>query len=526
MTDWYYDSTKTGGTNAGTSPANARLSLETQTSVVAGDRVFVAAVHAEVKAGAITITFAGTVANPVQVICADLTLETPPGPDRWASTGGVTASGNFGITISGSAFIHGLTFTAGNGASTAQTLTIGTGTLSWQYYDKCTLRLGNAVASAAARFNIGVAGSNTANAIIFNEVQMIFGHILHTIFINQGRFEWRNFSVAAFGATVPTTLLTGFSQGSSTLLEGLDFIGVSSKNIVGATGNNVARIMINGCRFASNTIVLSAAIISPSAEVIATNCGPTQADPFASYAAKYVIEGSEVTDMLIARVGGAHDGAYGHSRGYAPLAGALAFKPYVGLPLSKWNDTVGADVTVTVYGFWHQPTGARPTNAQVSMEVQWFGDTAGSKSPRILTGNNGPVNAFGELSFASTATTWDADTSDWTGGTAPDRIAGQLYSVLRTPIVVGGKLFLLETAGTSASGGAEAAVLALYAAAVDGGSVTDGTAVFRQPVRFKMTYTMDSATFWEQPQIAGPVYVIPRLSSLSGFYVWLDPAIG
>jgi hypothetical protein len=50
---------------------------------------------------------------------------------------------------------------------------------------------------------------------------------------------------------------------------------------------------------------------------------------------------------------------------------------------------------------------------------------------------------------------------------------------------------------------------------VDGGSVTDGTAVFRAGERFKLTSTFT-------PQLAGPIYVRPKAGRVSSTY-YIDP---
>jgi len=78
MASYYIWSGATGSAN-GTSWANAYTTLTTAFSgKVAGDVFYVAQDHLEATAAAVTLTTAGTSANPSKVICVDRAGSVPP----------------------------------------------------------------------------------------------------------------------------------------------------------------------------------------------------------------------------------------------------------------------------------------------------------------------------------------------------------------------------------------------------------------------------------------------------------------
>src|SRR5262249_22040430 len=78
-----------------------------------------------------------------------------------------------------------------------------------------------------------------------------------------------------------------------------------------------------------------------------------------------------------------------------------------------------------------------------------------------------------------------------------------------------GRVFFCTTAGTTA--GSEPAG---YASAIDGGSVTDGSAVFRAGCRFSMSVTLSAP----QPQLAGYLYGTIKAAQASQTF-FVDPVL-
>jgi hypothetical protein len=147
-----------------------------------------------------------------------------------------------------------------------------------------------------------------------------------------------------------------------------------------------------------------------------------------------------------------------------------------------------------------------PTNADIWPEIRYFGDTAS-----LL----GTLNNPGLANVLSSASNWTADSvSAWDSG-VPVRINTHAYSTgdIISPGSNPGRVFFCTSAGLSAGslpGG--------YATAVDGGSVTDNTAVFRAGFRFSMAVTLSAP----QPKIAGLITIQPKVAKASSTF-YIDP---
>lgn len=520
MVAWYYDSAVVGGTGAGTSWANARTTLTTMTSVVAGDQIYVAHTHAEAPGSAVTITFPGTVANPNHVICVNKAGSVPPIDTDWRTTASVATTGTFNISLAGSAYIYGITFNAGVGSAAAVLLNVNQaagGTVGgWQYFDACMLRLSTTVAAATARVVIGQSGTNVGNRCILNNTQIYLTNALHNISAQCGHIEWRNTSNPFSGGFLPNTMFVSYGTPFTMDFVGLDFSSFSSRTFFG-TATTAFRAAFYGCRISTSAAMTADPIGHPSAEVYVSGSGYLSVTPFVSQEARYGYEGSEATEPLIARAGGASDGGFPHSRAYTLNINSMNPRPYVGVPFVKWNDTALSDVTLTVYGIANRST--IPTNAIVWFEAHYFADfnIPSNRSPLMAIDHNGR-----KPNFFVTATNWTADTtSDWTAGTVAFRANSTAYPLGAVVKVASnpGRIFFCTTAGTTAS-----SEPAGYATAPDGFPIIDGgTAVFRAGFRFTMTLTLTSP----QPQLAGPIYVFPKLIAIStGPLYYLDPEIG
>jgi hypothetical protein len=519
---WFYKSTAAAGGN-GLSWATARQSFSVLTGIVAGDTIWVAEDHFnDFGAVTTTISFPGTSSNPNIIICANSAVTNPTSAD-WRETAIVQTTGTFNLNLAGSFFCHGITFSASVGSSAIASMNVGVGgaVTTWQYFDQCHLRNASTSASTSTRMGFGQTGNVVGTKIILNNTQLWFGNVAQSMAVTQGHLEWRNTTTPSpFSNAVPTTLITTYSQSFHIVFEGIDFFQMATgRTFFGTSSSITGKIYFNGCRFGAG-VTVAAAITSPSFEIFVTNCGPSANLPFMSHNAKYIMEGSETTDITVGRATGATDGTYPFSRNFAPGALANQIKPYIGLPFVKWNDTTLADLTITIYGIqYNGATITLPTNAQVYFETHYLADPNVTPSPWMDIEHAGT-----KPNFQATATTWTTDTSDWTAASA-ERVGGRTYGGFRESIKVSnnpGRLFILETLGTTATGAAETTALAAYAAAVDGTLVTDGTAAFRAGIRFKMMQTLNAP----QPQQKGPIYIYPRIANMSNYTIWLDPDIG
>jgi hypothetical protein len=515
---FYYDSAVGGGTGDGLSWANARTSLATMTSVLAGDLIYVAHTHAEAPGSALTINFPGTAANPNQVLCVNKAGSVPPTSADWRTTASVATTGTFNISLVGSAYIQGITFNAGIGSAAVVSISINQatgGTVGgWQHLENCMLRISSTSATNTSRVVIGQSGSNVGNRCILTNTGFYFTNANNNIQFACGQIEWRN-TANPFPNVAPTTMVVAYGTPCNVVFEGIDFYTPMLGKTFFAAAPTHFRASLYGCNIPASTA--TATIAHPSVEIHYSGSGFSLAPPSQSYESRYNQEGLENTVANIARVGGASDGSIPHSRAYQSTLNAQWWKPYVGNPFVKWNDVAGADLTLTIYGIWYN--NSMPTNGGIHFEAHYFADTfAANRSPLMAIAHNGRTN------FQATSTPWTADTSDWTAGSVPARFNNNAYpqnavfKVASNP----GRLFWKSNSGTSTSAASEPAA---YATAVDGDTITDGTCTIIVGMRFKMTLTLSSP----QPQLAGPIYVYPKIGSslrLLADYVWLDPIIG
>jgi hypothetical protein len=175
----------------------------------------------------------------------------------------------------------------------------------------------------------------------------------------------------------------------------------------------------------------------------------------------------------------------------------------VTFPIAFWNDTVGTAVNVTIEGVFVGST--MPNNDQVWIDVDYFGS---SSSPIASTVSGSKANN------AATPTPLTASTADWDSA-APARTNSTAYTA-GDPIAVAsnpGRIFFCTTAGTTAS-----SEPAGYATAVDGDTITDGTAMFVAGMRFKQTVTVT-------PQAKGFITANVKYGYSTASQCYIDPKV-
>jgi hypothetical protein len=206
------------------------------------------------------------------------------------------------------------------------------------------------------------------------------------------------------------------------------------------------------------------------------------------------------------RTGGAIDGATQVSHQIAPTVNAnIRTYPYNAIPLAIWNTITGGSRGATVYGIVNDSR--VPNNDEVWFDVEYLGSSSNPKGSR--------ASGF-KMNLLATGSPLTADISAWDSGVTA-RVNSTAYVVGNTIKLVSnpGRVFFCTTAGTSASSEPSG-----YASAVDGGSVTDGTATFRAGCRFSQTISLNSP-YVGQP---GYLYAYPKFGRPSMTY-YIDPLI-
>jgi len=136
--------------------------------------------------------------------------------------------------------------------------------------------------------------------------------------------------------------------------------------------------------------------------------------PYSS--SRFAYEGTETTETSIVRTGGAVDpNGQAQSRKIVTTTNAQWLRPFRCEPWAIWNETVGADVTVTVYG-----NGASvPLTDEVFMEVEYLGDASSTL---------GTIKTTTKANVLATGAAGTSDSSSWAGGTTAFKLVATLNS--------------------------------------------------------------------------------------------------
>jgi hypothetical protein len=326
---------------------------------------------------------------------------------------------------------------------------------------------------------------------------------------------WRDTPSNAVQGTAPDSLLGVNTVGSNTqgfaTLRGLDLSGCGAGKLINPVSTvGPTRISLENCKLSAtvtdaNIIAKTKGSTDDALCLSVDNCDNSTSGRnwrmFRAYSMGIVKSVSSP-----ARDTGASDGVTGISWAFSSISdtrfGTLPNVSLQGPQIVRRYDTTGSSKTLTVEMLYNGT--ALLTNAQAWIEAEVLGTAGVPLSGTISSGIATPLTTAGNLSTSTK--TWDA----------PARVNSHAYvlgDVISTTSNVG-PVFFCTTAGTSASsepGG--------YASAVDGGSVTDGTAHFRAGFRMSASVTFTA-------QVKGMVRVIPRFAVTNdAFHFFVDPML-
>ncbi len=490
---------RSGAAGAGTGAdwTNAYTTLAAAlTAKAAGDIFWVSEDHAETQASAMTLLSPGTVANQCFIYCVDHAGTVPPVSADLRTTATISTTGNNAQTITGVAYYYGIIFNGGT-SGTGGTFIASTAGNSIKF-ENCSIRKGS---TSAALITIG---PTTGSALVLlKNTTFQFAAATSNISIRSCMLKWSATASAILG-TVPTTLFapsTG-GGGATVTLDGVDLSVLGSGNTIVGAGNASQNYVLKDCKLGASVVVATPPTNPAGADTYLARCDSAGTNYRTE---KYTYEGSQVTETVVIRTGGAAIGTVGLSTKIVTTANSNWTSPYRALLDSAWNAVTASNVGVTIEGVWN--SASLPNNDQIWFDVGYLG-ASGNPLASFANGSKADNLASGSALTASTQA-WDSLVTARANSTA--------YSLgdIRKVASNSGRIFFCTTAGTSA--GSEPAG---YATAVDGGSVTDNTAVFRAATRFKQTVTLSSP----QPAQVGSLYVYVKAAlATSTFYI--DPAI-
>lgn len=482
-------------------PHDRVANAQTSTWAVATDTIYVSSSHAPTQTTGITWAAGGILATPSyqQVICIANGGSIPPGSGDVTTGASETCTGSTAITLGLSTDIWGIAFNSGTTSNT--TLTVGNGNLGRTRLTNCALNLTSSGSFANLQLSTAAAAASpvemTNTTVAFTSGQTSGGIAV------LGPTIWRDTPTALSivgGSSWPASLFAG-CRACACLLENVDISAFAGTRLM-SSGMGGFDLTLSHCKLPASLVVLpTGGTNSPSdVKVKLINCdsgGTTLRHESHDYG------GNHILSTNVVATAGASDGTTSFAWKIATTAFAAWFTPLECLPMVVWNTATAVNVIVTLLGAYNGA--ALPNNDDIWFDVNYLGTASSANGTRKSAGKANPLSSNAALTASSIA--WD------TGATA--RANGHVYS-LGDIIKVStntGRFFVCTTAGTSA--GSEPGG---YASAVDGGSVTDNSAVFRAAMRFSMAVTLTSP----QPQAAGYLYCYVKAARASSTF-WVNP---
>lgn len=365
MANIYVRSTDGSDAGAGSTWALSKATITGAAAIdAAGDNIYLSQAHAESTAGAVTIALAGTLASPVKIVGAN---DAAGPPTATASTSSITTTGANSISISGSAYVRGVIFNAGTGASSAN-FAQNTAASHRQIYENCQFNLVN-TSSGAAITTTGTSASD--NETVWQNCFAKFGSTGQRIATGRGVFRWIGGGLTA-GTSAPAILIfnAGGSAQSNVLISGVDLSpAAAGLNLFQAGG--AGKFLIRNSKLpASWSGSLASGTIGAGVRYELHNCDSADTN-YRIWIEDYA--GSIKSETTLVKTGGASDGTVPFSLKMTTSANAS----YPTVPLEScelpavWNDAVGSAKTVTVDFLRDSATNL--TDDDIWLEVQYLG---------------------------------------------------------------------------------------------------------------------------------------------------------
>ncbi|TIO62933.1 hypothetical protein [Mesorhizobium sp.] len=394
---------RSGAAGAGTGAdwTNAYTTLAAAlTAAAAGDTIYVSEDHAESQASAMSFSNAGTVSNPVYVICVNHLGSVPPVSADLRTTATVTTTGTNSITFAnGGAYFEGIIFNSGTGAGAAQIILPNIASAAL-VFKNCSLRINS---TGSGKILLGNGGVNN-NLVELINTTLSFGGTGQGLTVGGTVFKWRDTASALLG-TVPTTLFdwrTG--TGSDVTISGVDLSAAGSgKTLIGNSVSEAVRVQVIDCKLNASVTKYATPGSPASVDVDFYRSGSSGVNYNVSRG-RYA--GTLDEETTIVRTGGASDGTTPLAWKIVTTANVTYPIPFEAPPIAIWNDTTGSTVTATIQGIWGG--GAVPNNDDIWLEVEYLGDAS---SPKASFVNDGKADVL------ASGTGQTAGSGTWGGST-------------------------------------------------------------------------------------------------------------
>lgn len=336
----YYVRGTAGGTNNGSSWANAWTSLSNVTGLVASDKVFVTE---EALTGGLGTTpvFGSFKINRIRCICVNHSGSVPPVSADLRTTGGMTGSSGVNTQAKGCFYMYGLNWRAGAAAGTGH-LQLCNNNNDYQTYDTCTLELLHT--SGSDQIQVGLNTSTKGGKLEFFDTNCKFAAAGQSIAVGDCDLWWRG---GAAQGTAPTTLFTDLGSTSTAqcdvLVEAVD-LSLVTGTLVGDFAVPIT-FRFKNCKLGAGV----AAQASQTQDTGATTYIQNSDSGSTNYRnEKHHRRGDQTTETTVVMTGGASDGTTPFSDKIVTTANCDFTCPFEVIPYEIWCDVTGSAKTITV----------------------------------------------------------------------------------------------------------------------------------------------------------------------------------
>lgn len=392
MSNIYVRSTDGSDVDDGSTWALAKAGLAGAAAIdAAGDTIFVSQNHAETTAGNVSIALAGTIASPVKIICGNDAAEPPTAV---ADTATVTTTGTGYISITGSAYVYGVTFVAGTGSSSGPGISMS-GNTHLGVFEKCAFKLVNTHSGTNVRLGVSTSGAHYRGH--WKDCDIKFAAAAQSIVVDSTRFDWDGGSVLA-GSATPTALIGfgGATGNGPTTVSGVDLSNLGTTFNIFASSLVPTKGVIRNCKLPAGWTGGLGVTGTPATRYEMHNCDSGDTN-YQMWVEDYA--GSIKSETTIVRTGGSSDGTTPLSWKMASNANAEYPTVVLDSPeIAKWNETVGTPITATVEVI---TDGVTLTDADCWLEVQYPGT---SGFPLSLFANDAPADVLATPANQTTST--------------------------------------------------------------------------------------------------------------------------
>jgi hypothetical protein len=277
--------------------------------------------------------------GPVVVLCVDKATDA-------LSTGAtISATGSQSITLTGSAYIYGMTFRVGG------ILTLCNATTVSLTFEQCTLGITSG-SSSNRQLILGRNATYLAHRARFLNCAIDFdtsGGGSTRVDIRGGVFEFVGGTFRTSSNAAAILRADGGSQGIYTF-RGVDFSSSTETTLVTHNGTS-HQITFDGCRLPASYTVLSGTIDASGIIRIESSVAGSITDPPLGLTSQTTQQGTVASVLTRYRTGGADDGEQANAHSWEMATGTAAVDRYLPLespPLVRWVDG-GSAITATVY---------------------------------------------------------------------------------------------------------------------------------------------------------------------------------